>query len=127
MADLSYPVGLVPLPAVVLGRGNQPFSGLSLTPPPGHPQSDLRNIRPNTGTVSDVLVLRVNASTEVPFANGRVWLLRAADGYKAWEGFTDAAGAYSATDLELGIEYIAVAIDPTRQHKATGAGPVMSA
>ena len=127
MADLSYPAALVPLPSAVQGRGKKVFTAVSLTPLPGHLQSDLRNIRPNTGTVSDVLVLRVNASTEVPFANGRVWLLRAADGYKAWEGFTDAAGAYSATDLELGIEYIAVAIDPTRQHKATGAGPVMSA
>jgi hypothetical protein len=126
MADLSYPAGLVPLPSAVQGRGKQVFTTVALTPLPGHPQSDLRNHRANTGTISDVMVLKT-AGGEVPYVNGLVWLLRLADGYKAWQGYTDAAGAYTATDLELGIEYVAVGIDPKRQHKTTGAGPVMSA
>jgi hypothetical protein len=66
------------------------------------------------------------SSPESPFANGRVWLLRLADGYKAWEGWSDAGGYYTATGLELGVEYIAVGIDPYRNHKATGAGPVVA-
>ena len=73
-----------------------------------------------------MVVLRVNATTEVPFANGRVWLMRLADGFKAWEGWTDATGAYTATGLEIGVEYVALAIDPTRTHKTTGAGPVLA-
>ena len=29
---------------------------------------------------------------EMPFAHARVWLLRLADGCKAWEGYSDAQG-----------------------------------
>jgi hypothetical protein len=63
---------------------------------------------------------------EVPFVRGRVWLLRALDGYKAWDGFTDAAGRYSADGLELGVAYIPVGIDPTGTHKASAAGPAIA-
>ena len=41
-------------------------------------------------------------------------------------GWSDAGGYYTATGLELGVEYIAVGIDPYRNHKATGAGPVVA-
>lgn len=61
---------------------------------------------------------------EMPFAHARVWLLRLADGRKAWEGFSDAQGWYRADGLEAGVEYVAVGIDPARHYKATGAGPV---
>ena len=63
-------------------------------------------------------------SPEAPFKNARVWLLRVPDGYKAWEGFSDANGYYTATNLEIGVEYIATAVDPDRNHKTVGAGPV---
>ena len=81
----------------------------------------------STGVISDrVMFKSTPTSPESPFARGRVWLLRAADGYKAWEGWSDADGYYTATGLELGEEYIAVGIDPWRNHKATGAGPVVA-
>jgi uncharacterized membrane protein len=76
-----------------------------------------------SGTITDRVVFKSGAS-ELPFANGRVWLLRLADGYKAWEGWSSGDGWYTATGLELGVEYIAVGIDPYRNHRATGAGPV---
>lgn len=71
-------------------------------------------------------VMRKTEAGELPFKDGRVWLLRLADGFKAWEGFSDADGYYTATGLELGVEYIAVGIDPYRDNKATGAGPVVA-
>lgn len=86
---------------------------------------DLRHLRATTGTITDRVVFKSGAS-ELPFVNGRVWLLRLADGYKAWEGWSDSAGWYTATGLELGVEYVAVGIDPYRNHRATGAGPVMA-
>lgn len=70
-------------------------------------------------------MFRADASSpEQPYRNGRVWLLRLVDGRKAWEGYSDADGYYTAEALELGVEYIAVGIDPYRNHKTTGAGPV---
>jgi hypothetical protein len=127
MADLTYPTVEVPYRAAVAGRAPLVFTSLSETDAPGHLQSDLRNFRPNTGTVSDRVVLKVNSTTEVPFVLARVWLLRAADGYKAWEGWSDAGGYYTATGLELGVDYVVMAQDPARVHKTTAAGPVMSA
>ena len=86
---------------------------------------DFRHLVPTTGTVTDRVMFKATPSSpESPFAQGRVWLLRLADGYKAWEGFSNAAGYYTATGLEVGVEYIAVGIDPLRNQKATGAGPV---
>ncbi len=82
---------------------------------------------PTTGAITDRVMFKATPSSpEAPFAQGRVWLLRLADGYKAWEGWSNAAGYYTATGLELGVEYIAVGIDPYRNHKATGAGPVVA-
>ena len=88
---------------------------------------DWRLIADTSGTIRDrVMVKLTPSSPESPFATGRVWLLRLTDGYKAWEGWSDAQGWYSARGLEVGVEYIAVGIDPYRDHKATGAGPVMA-
>lgn len=120
---LPFPTALMPLPGAVAGRVRARYTGQWLAPQPGG-LGDLRHQRPNTGTIADQVLLRINASTELPFANGRVWLLRLADGYKAWEGWSNATGHYTATGLELGVEYVAVAIDPLRNHKTTGAGPV---
>jgi hypothetical protein len=125
MADVATPTALLPVPGAIQGRAPQTYIGVAPLAAPGKVLSDLRNFRPPTGTISDVVVLKSGA-TETPFVNGRVWLLRAADGWKAWEGWTDAAGAYTATGLELGVEYIAVGIDPLRNHKTTGAGPVLA-
>lgn len=88
---------------------------------------DFRHTTVTIGFVSDRVMFKATPSSpESPFANGRVWLLRLADGFKAWEGWSDAGGYYTATGLELGVEYIAVGIDPYRNHKATGAGPVVA-
>lgn len=90
-------------------------------------QQDYRQSVPTTGSVRDRVMVKLTPSApETPFATGRVWLLRLADGYKAWEGWSDAQGWYTARGLELGVEYIAVGIDPYRDHKATGAGPVVA-
>lgn len=86
---------------------------------------DMRQIRPTTGVVSDRVMFKSSPSSpESPFARCRVWLLRLTDGHIAWEGWSNTQGYYTATGLELGEEYVAVGIDPARNQKATGAGPV---
>ncbi|QIL81808.1 hypothetical protein G7047_19215 [Diaphorobacter sp. HDW4A] len=79
------------------------------------------------GVIRDRVMIKLTPSSpESPFRNGRVWLLRVADGYKAWEGWSDAQGWYTARGLEVGVVYVAVGIDPYREHKTTGAGPVIA-
>ena len=103
------------------------FSGLQALPRPQRLQPDYRQNTPTTGVIADYMMLKASPTApEVPFARGRVWLLRAIDGYKAWEGFTDAQGRYRAEGLELGVDYIPVGIDPTGQHKASAAGPAVA-
>jgi hypothetical protein len=88
---------------------------------------DWRLVADTSGVIGDRVMIKLTPSSpETPFANGRVWLLRLADGYKAWEGFSDAQGYYTARGLEVGAAYIAVGIDPYAEHKATGAGPVIA-
>lgn len=124
MADLAFPTALVGTPpGVVQGRIPLGYTAVSLLPAVAGLKQDFRQVRSTTGTISDQVVLKA-AGVDLPFANGRVWLLRLADGYKAWEGWSDAAGNYTATGLELGVEYVAVAIDPLRNFKTVGAGPV---
>lgn len=83
--------------------------------------------KPASGVISDRVMFKATPSSpESPFAMGRVLLLRLDDGAKVWEGWSDASGYYTATGLDLGVEYIAVGIDPYRNHKATGAGPVVA-
>lgn len=104
--------------------------GPALAPIPGMQKLEQNMLQPNSrsnGVISDRVVVKTAPSgAEVPFAGGRVWLLRAVDGYKAWEGWSDVDGYYTATGLELGVAYIAVGIDPYGGHKATGAGPVVA-
>lgn len=123
MADIAIPTHALGDGGWVQGRPQQVFSSLSQFGQIGGIKKDFRHFRDTTGTITDQVVLKSGA-TETPFVNGRVWLLRLADGYKAWEGWSDAGGWYIATGLEIGVEYVAVANDPLRNHKTTGAGPV---
>lgn len=126
MADLAYPTSLLPLPGVVQGRQPERYNGTLGIGVPNRLTRDYRHLRTTTGTITDQVVLKSGA-TETPYVNGRVWLLRLADGYKAWEGWSNVGGYYTATGLEIGVDYVAVAIDPLRNHKTTGAGPVTAA
>ena len=123
MAHSAYPTGPVGLSGHIQGRAPMRFQRVVSLSEPGHLLGDRRILNPTTGTISDQVVVKAGG-IEIPFANGRVWLLRLADGYKSWEGWSDAAGYYTATGLELGVEYVAVAIDPLRNFKTVGAGPV---
>ena len=125
MADLAYPASSAPGPGFIQGRAPERYTTAEQAQAPGHAAQDFRFSRSTTGTITDQVVVKAGA-VEVPFFNGRVWLLRLADGYKAWEGWSDAAGYYTATGLELGVKYIPVAIDPYGNQKATAAGPVMA-
>ena len=90
-------------------------------------RQDYRLALPTDGAVTNRLMFKADASSpEQPFVNGVIWLLRRSDGYKAWEGYSDSEGKYSANGLERGVEYISVGIDPYRTHQATGAGPVIA-
>ena len=128
MAELAYLASRVGLAGAVASTTPPlPFTavrGVGLASSVGR---DWRLVGDTSGTIRDrVMVKLTPSSPESPFASGRVWLLRLTDGYKAWEGWSDAQGWYSARGLEVGVEYIAVGIDPYRDHKATGAGPVMA-
>lgn len=126
MAELSYAMTGVGLsgatPPVATPLPYRGICGVGLASGPG---KDWRIVGDTSGVISDRVMFKASPSSpESPFATGRVWLLRLADGYKAWEGWSNATGHYTATGLEVGVEYIAVGIDPLRNHKATGAGPV---
>ena len=117
----------LPQPACMRGIAGMQFSGLLSPPSLQRLARDFRHTNPTLGVIADRVMFRASAaSPEAPFASGRVWLLRAADGFKAWEGYSDAQGYYRADGLELGVAYIAVAIDPWGNHKTVGAGPVVA-
>ena len=127
MAAISTPTSLLALPGCVQGRAMQPYTSRATLPVPGRARQDYRQRLPTTAQITERVMFKATPSSpEAPFAKGRVWLLRLADGYKAWEGWSDTDGYYTATGLEVGVEYIAVGIDPYRNHKATGAGPVVA-
>ena len=103
------------------------FSGALPLPQPTRLAPDYRHGAIPSGRIVDYMMLKASPTApEVPFVRGRVWLLRAIDGYKAWEGYSDAQGCYRADGLELGVSYIAVGIDPWGNHKTVGAGPVVA-
>lgn len=125
MAQLATSTELLALPHVVQGRPASRLGGAMPAPALCRLRDDLRQRYATNGQITDRVMFKATPSSpESPFAMGRVWLLRLVDGYKAWEGWSNAAGYYTATGLELGVDYIAVGIDPYRNHKATGAGPV---
>ena len=127
MAHLDYPTAPLPTPSIASGRAAAVYRGARRLPAVVDGQQDHRIVTLTTGRISDQVLYRATPTApEAPFANGRVWLLRLADGYKAWEGWSDAQGHYTATGLEAGVEYVAVGIDPCRNYKATGAGPVVA-
>lgn len=125
---MSSPI-LIPLAhhGLLHGAPGAQFSGVLPLPRPSRLAQDYRHNTPTTGRIVDYMMLKASPTApEVPFARGRVWLLRAIDGYKAWEGYSDAQGYYRAEGLELGVDYIPVGIDPTGQHKASAAGPAVA-
>ena len=127
MALLAYPAVFTPPPGAAQGASSALYAVAALLSAVGAGQQDFRIVAPTAGAISDQVMYRATpTSPEAPFANGRVWLLRLADGYKTWEGWSDAQGHYTATGLEAGVEYVAVGIDPYRNYKATGAGPVVA-
>ena len=79
-----------------------------------------------TGAVTNRVVVKT-ASGEAPIPSARVLLLRASDGRRAWSGFSDESGAYTALGLVAGDAYVPVATDPTGKYQATAAGPVTAA
>lgn len=124
---MTAPIASLPLPGGLQGTAGAAFTGVMLCQRVGRLQQDYRLSAPTTGRVVDYMMLKPSPDApEVPFARGRVWLLRAIDGYKACECWTDAQGRYSADGLELGVAYIPVGIDPTGTHKASAAGPAVA-
>lgn len=85
-------------------------------------RSDWRQVAITDGVITGQVTFKADASSpEQPFANGRVWLLRRVDGYKAVECWADAGGVYSASGLEEGCEYMVTAIDPYGTYTAVSA------
>lgn len=114
-------------PGCIQGLPAAAFAGLLPPPKPGRLLQDYRHNAHTVGRIVDYMMLKASPTApEVPFVRGRVWLLRAIDGYKACECWTDAQGRYTADGLELGIAYIPVGIDPTGMHKAAAGGPVVA-
>ena len=117
----------LPQPAFMGGKAGRLFSGVHPLPLPSRLAPDYRHGTPTTGRIVDYMMLKASPTApEAPFVRGRVWLLRAIDGYKACECWTDAQGRYTADGLEPGIAYIPVGIDPTGMHKAAAGGPVVA-
>lgn len=120
-------VTALPMPGAIFGVPARTYTATAAQALPGRSVQDLRHVNSTTGVIADRVMFKTSASSpEAPFPGGRVWLLRAADGFKAWEGYSDAQGYYRAEGLELGVAYIAVAIDPWGNHKTVGAGPVVA-
>lgn len=129
MAVLTTPIGQLRRPNYVQGRRMHPFRQMAMVPSSVATQRDWRQQGglAGFGVIKDRVMIKLTPSSpESPYPNARVWLLRAADGFKAWEGFSDAQGWYTARRLEVGVVYIATAIDPAKEHKSTGAGPVVA-
>ena len=125
---MSSPI-LLPLAphGLLQGVPGAQYSGVLPLPLPSRLPQDYRHKTPTMGVIADRVMFKASASSpEAPFASGRVWLLRALDGFKAWEGYSDAQGHYRAEGLELGVAYIPVGIDPTGTHKASAAGPAIA-
>ena len=127
-AAVSHPPLIaIARPQLLHGVPGTLYAGTHLVPKTRRLLPDYRHGAALTGRIVDYMMLRPSASApEVPYVKGRVWLLRAIDGLKVWEGFTDQDGRYSAEGLELGVAYIPVGIDPTGQHKAAAAGPAVA-
>ncbi|GAB2824585.1 hypothetical protein GCM10027276_29270 [Comamonas piscis] len=127
MALLTFPTAPQPLPGFIQGQVPPKFTQLAPSPSLASLVQDYRLVGDTTGVINDRVMLKTSPSApEVPMASARVWALRLADGYKAWEGFSDALGYYHATGLEVGVAYQVTAIDLTGEHKCTAGGPVVA-
>ena len=127
MAALLYPSSGVGLHGAIAGRANPRFRGAGEVGLNSGQGKHWAIVGDTSGVIRDRVMIKLTPSSpESPFRNGLVWLMRLPDGYKAWEGWSDAQGWYSARGLEVGIAYVALGIDPYREHKATGAGPVIA-
>jgi hypothetical protein len=126
VADLSYPVSLR-IPLAIAGELASRFTVAQLAPQHLRSLRDFRLVSDTHGTISHnnrVMVRPSPTEPEQPFAGARVRLHRLADGYLAWQGQSDANGYYWPTGLEIGVEYVPVAIDLERQFECIAAGPV---
>lgn len=125
--EMMLQLSPLPRPCALQGMPGARYSGAVGSTRQGRLLQDMRHTTPTLGVIADRVMFRSSASSpEAPFATGRVWLLRAADGFKSWEGYSDAQGYYRAEGLELGVAYIAVGIDPWGNHKTAAAGPVVA-
>lgn len=127
MAHLTDPTGMVGPTGWAQGRAATPFAGARWLAP-GTSLRDLRFVGGATGTIAtnNRVYYKDDGGPETPFAGARVRLHRLADGYCAWEGWSDAAGYYHASHLETGLMYYPVAIDPTGTYECVAAGPVLA-
>lgn len=134
MAAYTYPIAQAVAMQATVGVEGPLFAGAQPTPPAVLLQRDFRLLSDTTGTWTDRVVFKATPSSpEQPFANALVRVMRRADGYLAWAGYSDANGYYTATQLERGVAYVALAIDPRHAasipitdpgiFKAVGAGP----
>ncbi|MEG0920321.1 MAG: hypothetical protein RSD57_16250 [Comamonas sp.] len=88
---------------------------------------DFRFSLSTSGEIRDRVMLKTSPTApEVPMPRARIWVHRLVDGYKAWEGFSDALGYYHASGLELGVTYVVTGVDMTGEHKSTAGGPVVA-
>lgn len=127
MALLTFPTAPQPRPGFIQGQAPAKFTQLVPSPMHASLSQDFRLVGDTRGVINDRVMLKTSPSApEVPMARARVWALRLADGYKAWEGFSDALGYYHATGLEVGVAYQVTAIDLTGEHKCTAGGPVVA-
>ena len=127
MTALLYPTTSIGLLGAISGRANPRFRSAGEVGLKSGQGKHWAIVGDTSGVIRDRVMIKLTPSSpESPFRNGLVWLMRLPDGYKAWEGWSDAQGWYSARGLEVGVTYVALGIDPYREHKATGAGPVVA-
>ena len=134
MAELNYPVRILSPRGFVAGSAGVSFTRAAPVPRARAIRGDFRLVGQTYGTWTDRVMFKATpTSPEQPFVNALVWVLRRADGYLAWSGFSDASGYYTAAGLENGVDYVAVGIDPRDAarippgapglFKTVGAGP----
>lgn len=129
MATLSYPTTLSRQLSIPVARPKAMYSGIRTSLAVVLKNRDYRFFADTSGTIAAnnrVMVKAGPDAPETPMPGARVRLHRAADGYCAWHGISDAAGYYHASGLEVGLTYIPVAIDLSGTYECVAAGPVIA-